>query len=119
MTVSSLAAFIDRVTAEVALIRVAILAVVGVAATAAGVRRRAGEARLRKVTRVADVAQRAILEPLPVETDGYRLAANYVSASEEAASTATSTPLSDAAAVPGCSWVTFAARGSNPFSSAQ
>ena len=84
MAVSSLSAFADRVTGEVALVRVVIVSAAGIAAAAAAARRRAGEARLCRVTRVADVAQRAILEPLPLEVDGYRLAASYVSASEEA-----------------------------------
>ena len=82
--VSGLTALADHVPAEVALVRMGIVAVAGIAATAAAGRRRTGETRLRKVARVADVAQRAILEPLPQEIDGYHLAATYVSATEEA-----------------------------------
>lgn len=84
LAVSALAARADGVSAEVALVRVTVVALSGVAATAAAARRRTGEARLHKVTRVAEVVQQAMLEPLPSEIDGYRLAASYVSASEEA-----------------------------------
>ena len=65
-------------------VRVASVAVGGCLAVALAQRRTAREAKLRAVTRVAEVAQQAILHPLPPEIRGVALAARYCSASSEA-----------------------------------
>ena len=48
------------------------------------VQRVAREAKLQAITHVAEVAQEAILHPLPAEVGGVRVAARYISASAEA-----------------------------------
>ena len=48
------------------------------------VQRVAREAKLQAITHVAEVAQEAILHPLPPEIGGVRIAARYISASAEA-----------------------------------
>ncbi len=48
------------------------------------VQRVAREAKLQAITHVAEVAQEAILHPLPAQIGGVRVAARYISASAEA-----------------------------------
>ncbi len=65
-------------------IRLVVIAVGGLIAVAASRDRIRREARLRDVTRVADVAQRAILGGVPARLGGLRLAVSYDSASAQA-----------------------------------
>lgn len=65
-------------------VRVASVAVGGLLAVWLASSRTARERQLRAVTDVAQVAQRAILRPLPAEIGGVALAARYLSASSEA-----------------------------------
>ena len=65
-------------------VRVASVAVGGLLAVWLAISRIARERKLRAVTYVAQVAQQAILHPLPDELGGIRLAARYLSASAEA-----------------------------------
>ena len=64
-------------------VRVASVAVGGLLAVWLAYSRSVRERKLRAVTHVAQVAQQAILHPLPDEIRGVRLAARYVSASAE------------------------------------
>ena len=64
-------------------VRVVSVAVGGLLAVWLAVSRTAREQKLRAVTHVAQVAQQAILHPLPAEIRGVRLAARYLSASAE------------------------------------
>ncbi|KQC40026.1 phosphatase [Frankia sp. ACN1ag] len=66
------------------LIRLAVIAVGGAIAVAASRDRQLREAQLRDVTRVADVAQRAILGVVPARLGDLRLAVNYDSAAAQA-----------------------------------
>ena len=65
-------------------VRVASVAIGGTLAVWLASRRTAREQKLQAMTRVAHVAQQAILRPLPDEIRCIRLAARYVSASAEA-----------------------------------
>ncbi|SBW23511.1 Stage II sporulation protein E (SpoIIE) [Candidatus Protofrankia californiensis] len=65
-------------------IRLAGVAVGGVIAVVASHDRTRRETKLREITRVAEVAQRAILSAVPASSGGLRLAASYESAAAEA-----------------------------------
>ncbi len=65
-------------------IRLAGIAVGGVIAVVVSYDRTRREAKLREVTRVAEVAQRAILGAVPASSGGLRLAGSYESAAAEA-----------------------------------
>ena len=65
-------------------VRVTSVALGGCLAVWLAVQRVAQEAKLQAVTHVARVAQDAILHPLPREVGGVRVAARYISASQEA-----------------------------------
>jgi serine phosphatase RsbU (regulator of sigma subunit) len=64
--------------------RLVLIAVAGALAVAAAAVRERREARLADVLRVADVAQRAVLPPVPDRVGMLRLAAHYESAAREA-----------------------------------
>ncbi|THJ69093.1 PP2C family protein-serine/threonine phosphatase [Candidatus Frankia alpina] len=66
------------------MIRLAVIAAGGAIAVAASRDRQRREARLRDVTRVADVAQRAILGVVPARVGDLRLAVSYDSAAAQA-----------------------------------
>ncbi|MDQ4069202.1 MAG: serine/threonine-protein phosphatase [Actinomycetota bacterium] len=74
----------DSVGSSSHVVRVASVALGGCLAVWLAVQRVAREAKLKAVTHVAEVAQAAILHPLPPEMSGVRLAARYISASAEA-----------------------------------
>lgn len=74
----------DTIGTSPHVVRVASVAVGGIMAVWLATSRTAREAKLRAVTHVAQVAQQAILHPLPSEIGGIRLAARYVSAAAEA-----------------------------------
>ncbi len=65
-------------------VRAASVAIGGCLAVWLAAQRVSREARLRALRRVAEVAQDAILHPLASELGGVRMAARYISASEEA-----------------------------------
>jgi phosphoserine phosphatase RsbU/P len=66
------------------LVRCAVVAVGGGFATAIAVSRTGRERRLAQITRVAEVAQRAILRPIPARLGAMTFATRYLSAAEEA-----------------------------------
>jgi serine phosphatase RsbU (regulator of sigma subunit) len=66
------------------LVRCLVILAAGAVATWLAGRRSAREAKLRRVTRVAEVAQRAILRTLPPRVGPIDVAARYVSAAQEA-----------------------------------
>ncbi|CAJ63396.1 putative membrane phosphatase [Frankia alni ACN14a] len=72
----------DSLVAQI--IRLAVIATGGAIAVAASRDRQRREVRLRDVTRVADVAQRAILGVVPARLGDLRLAVNYDSAAAQA-----------------------------------
>lgn len=65
-------------------VRVAAVAAGGALSVSLAVARTRNEDRLRAMTRVADVTQRAILYPLPRQAGGARIAGRYVSADSDA-----------------------------------
>ena len=75
----------DDVTRDAGAVRVAAVVAGSVLAVGVAQRRQERERRLADVTRVADVAQRAILAPVPTATGPFAFASAYVSASREAA----------------------------------
>lgn len=75
----------DRVPLGVAAIRVATVACASILAVWVAHRRNTREQQLADMIRVADVAQRAILAPVPAVSGFYAFASAYVSASREAA----------------------------------
>lgn len=74
----------DTIGTSPHLVRVASVAIGSGLAMWLAVERLAREAKLRSVSHVAEVAQQAILHPLPEEIRGVRLAARYLSASADA-----------------------------------
>lgn len=66
------------------LVRCSVVAVGGGFATAIAVSRTVRERRLAQITRVAEVAQRAILRPIPARLGAMTFATRYLSAAEEA-----------------------------------
>jgi len=66
------------------LVRCLIVAVGGGFATAIALRRTGRERRMAQITRVAEVAQRAILRPIPARLGAMCFATRYLSAAEEA-----------------------------------
>jgi serine phosphatase RsbU (regulator of sigma subunit) len=66
------------------LVRCLVVAVGGGFATAIATSRTARERRLAQITRVAEVAQRAILRPIPARLGAMTFATRYLSAAEEA-----------------------------------
>lgn len=74
----------DRVSVSGALARAAVVVLGSSLAVLAAHRRTARERRLSAVTRVAEVAQQAILAPIPARLGPFALASAYVSATEEA-----------------------------------
>ena len=66
------------------LIRCATVGTTAVFSTALAVRNRRRERALARIQRVAEVAQLAILQPVPARLGGVALAARYLSASQEA-----------------------------------
>jgi phosphoserine phosphatase RsbU/P len=66
------------------LVRCSVVAVGGGFATAIAVSRSGRERRMAQITRVAEVAQRAILRPIPARLGAMTFATRYLSAAEEA-----------------------------------
>lgn len=74
----------DSVALGLASLRVLIVASGALLAVWVAARRHARERQLAEMTRVADVAQRAILAPVPAVSGSFAFASAYVSASREA-----------------------------------
>ncbi len=75
----------DEVAAGPAMLRVLTVACGSLLSVWVAARRRRHEQQMLDLARVADVAQRAILAPVPTRSGPYAFAAAYVSASREAA----------------------------------